>query len=89
MSVDLEQVHDKVNDVLSQIRPYLLEDGGDVELIGVSESLVAKIELKGTCTSCSMNGMTFKNSIEDSIKRMVPEITQVEAVNFKLKQPSL
>lgn len=81
------EIHQRINDALAQIRPYLVEDGGDVELIDLSSDLVAKIELKGNCTSCSMNSMTFKNGIIDSIMKSVPEVSKVEAVNFKVIDP--
>lgn len=84
-----EEIKSRVAGVLAQIRPYLLEDGGDLELVEISEDMVAKIELKGTCTHCAMNSMTFKTSIEDSILRAVPEITKVEAINFDLIKPKL
>ncbi|MGB0390996.1 MAG: NifU family protein [Salibacteraceae bacterium] len=82
-------IQQRINEALSQIRPYLLEDGGDVELIDLSDDLVAKIELKGNCTSCSMNSMTFKNGIIDSIMKSVPEVTKVEAVNFTVVKPRI
>lgn len=84
-----KDIQQRINDALAQIRPYLLEDGGDVELVNLSADYVAKIELKGNCTSCSMNSMTFKNGIIDSIMKSVPEVTKVEAVNFEVIQPSL
>lgn len=86
---DNKEIEAKVRDILNQIRPYLIEDGGDLELIEVSKDFVAKIELKGNCTSCSLNSMTFKNSIEDSIFRAVPEIKSVEAINFTLVKPQI
>ncbi|UTW64837.1 NifU family protein [bacterium SCSIO 12643] len=86
---EIKEIEDRVRNVLNQIRPYLIEDGGDLELIEVSEELVAKIELKGNCTSCSLNSMTFKNSIEDSIFRAVPEVKSVEAINFTLMKPQI
>ena len=84
-----EDITNRINEALAQIRPYLLEDGGDVELIDLSSELIAKIELKGNCTSCSMNSMTFKNGIIDSIMKSVPEVKSVEAVNFQVIKPSL
>ena len=84
-----QEIEQRVISVLEQIRPYLLEDGGDLELVELSDDLVAKIELKGTCISCSLNSMTFKSSIEESILRSVPEVTRVEAINFVLIKPSL
>jgi Fe-S cluster biogenesis protein NfuA len=84
-----KEIEAKVRDILNQIRPYLIEDGGDLELIEVSDDFEAKIELKGNCTSCSLNSMTFKNSIEDSIFRAVPEIKSVKAINFILVKPQI
>ncbi|MFT4754335.1 MAG: Fe-S cluster biogenesis protein NfuA [Salibacteraceae bacterium] len=84
-----EEIKQRIINALAQVRPYLLEDGGDVELIGLSPELVAKIELKGNCTSCSMNSMTFKNGIIDSIRTAVPEVTDIEAVNFVVIDPKI
>jgi Fe-S cluster biogenesis protein NfuA len=84
-----KEIHQRINDALAQIRPYLVEDGGDVELVDLSTDMVAKIELKGNCTSCSMNSMTFKNGIIDSIVKAVPEVTRVEAINFKVIDPKI
>ena len=84
-----KKIAQRINDALAQIRPYLVEDGGDVELVELSPDLVAKIELKGSCTSCSMNSMTFKNGIIDSIKKAVPEVTEIKAVNFKVFDPKI
>lgn len=87
--INVQEISDRVEQVLAQLRPYLHEDGGDVKLVEVTNNLVAKIELTGNCTSCSMNSMTFKNGIEESIFRSVPEIKKVEALNFTLLKPQL
>jgi len=84
-----QEIEKRVISVLEQIRPYLLEDGGDLELVELTKDLVAKVELKGTCISCSLNSLTFKTSIEESILRSVPEITKVEAINFTLIKPTI
>jgi len=84
-----QEIKERVGEVLNQIRPYLIEDGGDLELVELSDDFVAKIELKGTCINCSLNSMTFKSSIEESILRSVPEITKVEAINFTLIKPKI
>jgi Fe-S cluster biogenesis protein NfuA len=84
-----QEIREKVDHVLEQIRPYLIEDGGDLELVELSDDMVAKIELKGTCISCSLNSMTFKSSIEESILRSVPEVKKVEAINFTLLKPKI
>jgi len=75
---------DKACDALDEIRPFLKADGGDLEVVELTDDLVLKIEFKGACSSCSMNNMTFKNGVEDAIKRLVPEIKGVEPVNFEL-----
>lgn len=83
---DIEQ---RIKSVLEQIRPYLLEDGGDLELVELTKDFIAKIELKGNCTSCSLNSSTFKNGIQDSIMSAVPEVKLVEATNFTLIKPNI
>ncbi len=81
---NIDQITERALSALEQIRPFLKEDGGDIELIEVTEDMVAKVELKGTCTNCSMNTMTFKSGVQEAILKAVPEIKAVEAVNFAL-----
>ncbi|MCU4137645.1 MAG: NifU family protein [Thermodesulfobacteriota bacterium] len=71
---------DSVEKALSKIRPYLQADGGDVELVEVTEEGVVKVKLKGACGSCPMAQMTLKLGIERYLKREVPEVTEVIAV---------
>ena len=80
-----KNIEKRIADVLKQIRPFLVEDGGDLELIELTTDYIARIELKGNCTHCDMNNMTFQRGIKDSILRAVPEVKDVEAVNFELK----
>lgn len=75
-------MREKIEEALNSIRPYLEADGGNVELLEITEDMVVKVELQGACKSCSMSSMTMKAGIEETIKRAVPEITKVEAVNF-------
>ncbi len=72
---------DRIENALDSIRPYLEADGGNVKLLGVDEGNVAKLELLGNCGSCPMSAMTLKAGVEEAIKRAVPEIIKVEAVN--------
>ena len=71
----------KIESALDTIRPFLREDGGDVELVEITENLVVKLELKGACKTCSMNQMTFKAGVENAIREAVPSILRVESVN--------
>jgi Fe-S cluster biogenesis protein NfuA len=72
----------KIEEALNSIRPYLEADGGNVELLEITEDNVVRVELHGACKTCSMSAMTMKAGIEETIKRAVPEVTKVEAVNF-------
>lgn len=71
----------RVESALDGIRPYLEADGGNVKILGITEDLVVKLELLGACGSCPMSAMTLKAGVEESIRKAVPEITGVEAIN--------
>ncbi len=75
-------MREKIEEALNSIRPYLEADGGNVELLEITEDMVVKVELQGACKSCSMSSMTMKAGIEETIRRAVPEVTKVEAVSF-------
>jgi Fe-S cluster biogenesis protein NfuA len=75
-------LRDRVEAALDTIRPYLEADGGNVTVLEITEDHIARLELVGACGTCSMSAMTFKGGIEDAIKRAVPEIVKVEAVNL-------
>lgn len=72
----------KVEEVLDQIRPYLQADGGNVTLVEITSDNIVRVELQGACKSCSMSLMTLKSGIEETIKRALPEIHSVEAINL-------
>jgi Fe-S cluster biogenesis protein NfuA len=74
------QLIDKVNEALESIRPFLISDGGDIELIEITDDNIARVKLLGACGSCNMSAMTMKAGVEEAIKRMAPEITAVETV---------
>ena len=74
-------IRNKVEEALNSIRPYLEADGGNVELVEVTDDNTVKVELIGSCKTCSMNMMTMKAGIEETIRRSVPEIRSVIAVN--------
>jgi Fe-S cluster biogenesis protein NfuA len=71
---------EKVKAAIEKIRPMLKADGGDVELIGVSEDGIVQVRLQGACSGCPMSQMTLKNGIERVIKQEVPEVKAVESV---------
>jgi Fe-S cluster biogenesis protein NfuA len=71
--------HDKVKEVLDKVRPYLVRDGGNVELIDVNNGTV-KVKLVGACAGCPMSKLTLKNGIERILKQEIPEVKEVIAV---------
>lgn len=72
----------RIEDALESIRPYLLADGGNVSLVEVTDDKVVRLELQGACKSCSMSMMTLRAGIEETIRRTVPEVKEVVAVNL-------
>ena len=67
--------------VLEEIRPNLQADGGDVQLVDVSDDGVVTVELQGACKGCPMSQMTLANGVERILKEHVPGVTRVEQVN--------
>jgi len=72
-------MRDRLEEVLNQIRPALVRDGGNVELVDVNDGVV-KVKLTGACAGCPMSTMTLKMGIEKILKENIPEITEVVAV---------
>lgn len=71
---------EKVQAVLNQVRPALQADGGDVELVDVSDEGVVSVRLTGACGSCPMSTMTLKMGIEKTLKEQLPEVKEVVQV---------
>lgn len=71
---------DKVEKALEKIRPSLQADGGDVQLVEVSEDGIVKVRLTGACRGCPMSQMTLKMGIEKSLKQAVPAVKEVQSV---------
>lgn len=70
----------KVQNALSQIRPYLQQDGGDVEYVDMTNEGVVMVRLTGHCGSCPHALQTLKQGIETAIKRVIPEVKSVERI---------
>ncbi|WP_319419673.1 NifU family protein [Pleurocapsa sp. FMAR1] len=77
MSLALTQ--DNVETVLDELRPYLMADGGNVELAEI-EGPIVKLRLQGACGSCPSSAMTLKMGIERRLREKIPEIVEVEQV---------
>jgi Fe-S cluster biogenesis protein NfuA len=73
---------EQVEKALDTIRPYLEADGGNVSVEEITPDNLVKLKLLGSCGSCPMSIMTLKAGIEQAIKKAVPEVTGVEAINL-------
>lgn len=80
----LNKYIDQIETALDTIRPYLEADGGNVKVIDLTEDMTLKLELLGSCSSCPMSTMTLKAGVEEAIKKAIPEIVKVEAVNVEI-----
>jgi len=70
----------RVEESLNTLRPYLRTDGGNIEILELTDDMVLKLKLLGNCEDCPMSEMTMAAGVEDAIRRDVPEIIRVEAV---------
>ena len=68
---------EKVLEALEEIRPFLKADGGDVELVEVTEDGCVKVRLTGACGTCPMSQMTLKMGVEKTLKEKVPDVREV------------
>jgi len=73
-------LHDRVEEVLDKIRPALMRDGGNVDLLGVTDDGVVQVTLVGACAGCPMSTITLKAGIEATLKQEIPEVVRVENV---------
>lgn len=80
--MDKDTLTAKVKNVIEQIRPYLQADGGDISFIELTEENVVNVELYGACGSCPFSRMTLKNGVEEAMKKALPQIKSVEAINI-------
>lgn len=84
ISPNTEEILSRVEQALNGLRPYLEADGGNVRVLEVSADLIVRLEFVGNCGNCPMSSMTFKAGVEEAIRRAVPEVRGVEAVNLTI-----
>ncbi len=70
---------EKVEKALEKVRPFLQADGGDIQLLDVSEDGIVRVRLTGACGGCPMSQATLKQGVERVIREEVPEIRQLVA----------
>jgi len=73
-------MREQVQEVLNKLRPFLLRDGGDVQLIDVDENGVVQLRLMGACGNCPSSAITLKAGIERALTTEVPGVTEIEQV---------
>lgn len=71
----------RANEAIEEIRPYLAVDGGNVEIVDITDDMVLQLRWIGNCIGCHMSSMTMKAGVEQSVKARIPEIKSVEALN--------
>lgn len=78
-----EELRNKIENALDEIRPFLQNDGGDISLLSIEDGRIVRVQLEGACVSCSVNQMTLKSGVEMTIKKHAPQIEQVINVEPK------
>jgi Fe-S cluster biogenesis protein NfuA len=81
MSIDKEAILQRVEQALTTLRPHLEVDGGDIEVVELTDEMVLKFKWLGNCETCSMSAMTFEGGIQATIMSFVPEIKEMHAIN--------
>jgi Fe-S cluster biogenesis protein NfuA len=76
-----EELIDIVKVSIEQLRPFLKDDGGDMELIDITEEGIVRVKLLGACSSCSMSVMTLKAGLEEALIKVTPQIKGVISID--------
>ena len=81
MKLKKSEVLEKINTAIEKIRPYLQADGGDIVVIDVSDDLIVKVQLTGSCESCPFSKGTLKAGVEEAIRIELPGLKKVIDIN--------
>jgi len=79
--VEKEALINKLDNALDSIRPHLKVDGGNVEVVDITDDMIAQVKWMGNCEFCSMTSMTMKAGIQEAVRQQMPEIIGVVAIN--------
>ncbi len=82
MAYTKEELNDKVRNVIEQVKPYLQADGGDINFVNITDDNTVNVELTGACGTCAFSTVTLKNGVEATLKKALPEIKEVVAINM-------
>ncbi|MBL4810201.1 MAG: NifU family protein [Phycisphaerales bacterium] len=73
-------LNDRVREVIDLIRPAVQSDGGDIELVEVTQDGIVKIRMHGACVGCPSSDMTLRIGIERTLRERIPEVLRVESI---------
>jgi len=79
--IDRSALIQRIETSLNNVRPYLNADGGDIEVVELTDDFVVKVKFVGACESCPVSYMTMKAGVEETLKRDIPELKKIEALN--------
>ena len=79
---DSAALKERIDRALDELRPFLRSDGGDITVVDVRDDLVVEVELQGACAHCAKAAMTMRAGVEEAVRRVVPEVKEVVAVNM-------
>jgi Fe-S cluster biogenesis protein NfuA len=82
IETESKELLEKVEKSLDTMRPYLNDDGGGVEIVEITDDMQVRLKLVGACSTCPQSFMTMKAGIEEAVRRAVPEIKSVVAINL-------
>lgn len=77
MKINNEILHSRIEELLNQVRPHFLSDGGNIEVAEITEDNVVKIRFLGSCTECERAPVTFRYSVRELLLSEIPEIKDV------------
>ena len=80
-TTEKSEILERVDRALDDVRPHLAVDGGNVEVVDITEDKIVKVKWLGNCQGCSMTYMTMKAGLEQTLQNRMPEIKGVEAIN--------
>jgi len=75
-----KEMLEKINKIIDQLRPFLQSDGGDMEVVDITDDYVVHVKLIGACEDCPFSAQTLKAGVEQALRKEIPEIKQVVAV---------
>ena len=79
----MDEIIKKINDVLDELRPFLINDGGNIEFVKFEDGKVY-VEMQGACAGCELIDLTLKNGVEEAIKAEIPEVKEVVNISNEM-----